>query len=176
MDIRPATLADLNACLSLDHNGETEHVWQMQDHRSKFRVSVAFDIVRLPRRMPLQYPRDLEQLVEDWQRGEGFFAAEVDGEVRGYVDTISLPWQGLGWIANLAVDRGFRRRRIATTLIGQACRWAREQGLRTVMLEATTKNHPALSLYQKQGFRFCGFNDHYYLNQDIALFFAQMLR
>ena len=176
MDIRPATLADLNACLSLDHGCETDHVWQMQDQRSKVRVNVSFDIVRLPRRMRLQYPRDLEQLVEDWQRGEGFFVAEVDGEVRGYVDLIVLPWQGLGRVVNLAVDRGFRRRRLATMLIGHACRWAREHGIKTVLLEATTKNHPALSLYQKQGFRFCGFNDHYYLNQDIAVFFAQTLR
>ncbi len=176
MDIRPATLADLNACLSLDPHCETDHVWQMHDQRSKLRVSVAFDIVRLPRRMQIQYPRDVEQLVEDWQRGEGFFVAEVDGEVRGYVDIITQPWLGLGRVVNLAVDRGYRRRKIGAALVGQARQWAREQGLKTVLLEATTKNFPALSLYQKLGFRFCGFNDHYYPNQDIALFFVQRIR
>ena len=176
MDIRPATLADLNACLSLDPNCETDHVWQMQDQRSQLRVSVAFDIVRLPRRMQIQYPRDVEQLVEDWQRGEGFFVAEVDGEVRGYVDVIAQPWLGSGKVVNLAVDRGYRRRKIGAALVGQARQWAREQGLKTVLLEATTKNFPALSLYQKLGFRFCGFNDHYYPNQDIALFFVQPIR
>jgi ribosomal protein S18 acetylase RimI-like enzyme len=125
--------------------------------------------------MRTQYPRDVEQLVHDWQRGEGFFVAEIDGEVQGYVDVIAQPWQGLGWVTNLAVNRGFRRRRIGTALLGQARQWAREQGLQTVLLEATTKNYPALSLYQKLGFQFCGFNDHYYPNQDIALFFVQTL-
>jgi ribosomal protein S18 acetylase RimI-like enzyme len=176
MDIRPATLSDLNDCLSIDHNCETDHVWQMQDQRSMYRVSVAFDVVRLPRRMRIPYPRDVEQLVEDWQRGEGFLVAEVDGEVRGYVDIMSRPWQGVGWVTNLAVDSAFRRRRIGTTLVQHARQWAKDQGLQALAVEATTKNHPALSLYQNLGFRFCGYNDHYYPNRDIALFFVQTLR
>jgi ribosomal protein S18 acetylase RimI-like enzyme len=44
------------------------------------------------------------------------------------------------------------------------------------MLETQTKNHPAICFYRKHGFVFCGFNDRYYTNQDIALFFAQNLR
>ena len=66
--------------------------------------------------------------------------------------------------------------RAEDTLLRHARQWAREQGLDMVMAEATTKNYPALCFYQKLGFQFCGFNDHYYPNQDIALFFVQMLR
>ncbi len=176
MIVRPATLADLNACLSLDHDIITDHVWQMKVHEVESQVSVTFHTVRLPRRMRVTYPRDVEQLVEDWQRGEGFLVAEVDGEVRGYVDVIAQPWQGMGWVANLTVDRGYRRRGIGRTLMRDASQWAREQGLQQVLVEATTKNHPALCFYQKLGFKFCGFNDHYYTNQDIALFFVRILR
>lgn len=176
MDVRPATLADMNACLSLDHAVVTDHVWQMKVQGTNTRVGVTFDTVRLPRRMRAEYPRDVEQLVENWQRGEGFLAAEVDGEVRGYVDVLAWPWQQMGWIANLAVDRGYRRRGVGTALLRQARHWARQEGLRTLLAEATTKNYPALCFYQKLGFQFCGFNDHYYPNQDIALFFVQMLR
>ena len=176
MEVRPATLADLNACLFLDHNCVTDHVWQMKAQKEKLRLRAAFDVVRLPRQMRVEYPRDLEQLVEDWQRDEGFFVAEVDGEVRGYVDLIAQPWQKTGWVVNLAVERGYRRRDIGTALLRQARQWAQEQNLRTLVLEATTKNYPALCLYQKLGFQFCGFNDHYYPNQDIALFFVQRIR
>jgi ribosomal protein S18 acetylase RimI-like enzyme len=114
--------------------------------------------------------------VEDWQRDEGFFVAEVDGQVCGYVDLLMQPWQHQGWIANLAVDRAYRQRGIGTALMRQARQWAWEQGLHVIMAEATTKNYPALCFYQKLGFRFCGFNDHYYPNQDIALFFVNALR
>jgi ribosomal protein S18 acetylase RimI-like enzyme len=57
-----------------------------------------------------------------------------------------------------------------------ASQWARKQGALTILAETTTKNYPALCFYQKLGFQFCGFNDHYYANQDIALFFALGLR
>jgi ribosomal protein S18 acetylase RimI-like enzyme len=154
----------------------TDHVWQMTARKEGSRVSVAFDIVRLPREMRTGYPRDPEQMVEDWQRDEGFLVAEVDGQIRGYVDLVVQPWHDQGWVANLAVDRGFRRRQIGTTLLEHARQWAKDQGLQAVLLEATTKHYPALSLYQKLGYRFCGFSDHYYPNQDIALFFVQTIR
>jgi ribosomal protein S18 acetylase RimI-like enzyme len=176
MIVRPATLADLNACLSVDHASITDHVWQMKAQEAESRVSVTFDTVRLPRRMQAEYPRNLDQLLEDWQRGEAFLACEIDGQVRGYIDLLARPWQHLGWVANLAVDREVRRRGIGTSLMRHARQWAREQGLQKILVEATTKNYPAICFYEKLGFQFCGFNDHYYPNQDIALFFVLVLR
>lgn len=176
MIVRPATLADLNACLLIDHSSATDHVWQMQVRENEAQFGVDFSTVRLPRRMRVEYPRDLEQLVEDWHREEAFLVAEADNEVRGYVDLLALPWQQMGWVANLAVERNYRRRGLGTALMRHARQWARERGLRLLQAEATTKNYPALRFYQKLGFRFCGFNDHYYSNQDIALFFVQILR
>jgi ribosomal protein S18 acetylase RimI-like enzyme len=176
MIIRPATLADLNECLVLDHATATDHVWQMKLDETESRVAVAFDTVRLPRQMRAEYPRDLEQLMEHWQLDQGFLAAEVDGELRGYMDLIMLPWQRTGLIANMAVERDYRRRGVGTALMREARQWARKQGLRTIQAEATTKNYPALCFYQKLGFQFCGYNDSYFANQDIALFFALALR
>ena len=176
MIVRPANLADLNACLLMDHTGVTDHVWQMKVEEAELQVGVTFQTIRLPRRMGAVYPHNLEQLVEHWQRGEGFLVAEVDNEVRGYIDLLARPWRRAGWVANLAVERGYRKRGIGTALMRQARQWAREQGLQTILAEATTKNYPALCFYQKLGFQFCGFNDHYYTNQDIALFFVQTLR
>jgi GNAT superfamily N-acetyltransferase len=176
MIVRPATLADLNACLLLDHSCVTDHVWQMKVEELESQVSVTFHTVRLPRRMRAEYPRNLEQLVEDWQLGEGFLVAEVDSEVQGYIDLLARPWQRMGWVAHMAVDRAHRRQGVGRALMRHARKWAREHGLQMILAEATTKNYPALCFYQNLGFQFCGFNDHYYTNQDIALFFVQNLR
>jgi ribosomal protein S18 acetylase RimI-like enzyme len=100
----------------------------------------------------------------------------VDGEVRGYIDLIAQRWQQLGWIVNMAVDREFRRRGIGMALMQHGRQWAKEQGLELIIAEMTTKNYPALSFYQKLGYQFCGFSDHYYRNQDIALFFVLTIR
>jgi len=175
MIVRVATLADLNCCLKLDHTCFTDHVWQMKVHEGTSELNVTFQTVRLPRQMRADYPHSVEQLVEHWQQQAGFLVAEIDGEVRAYVDVVPQPWQQMGWVANLAVEPAYRRRGLATALVRQAGRWAKEQNLHSLLVEATTKNYPAIGFYQKLGFRFCGFNDHYYPNQDIALFFVQTL-
>jgi ribosomal protein S18 acetylase RimI-like enzyme len=176
MMVRLASLSDLNQCLALGHDSETHHVWQMQVQETERAVGVTFDTVRLPRGMTVRYPRDLDQLIDDWQRGEGFLVAEAEGKIRGYVDVLARRWEGTAWVANLAVDVDYRRQGIGRRLMGHAEQWAREQGLGTVVVETSTKNYPAVSFYEALGFAFCGFNDRYYVNQDIALFFAKSLR
>ena len=47
---------------------------------------------------------------------------------------------------------------------------------RRLVLEMQHKNHAAIQLAKKLGFDFCGYNDRYYANHDIGLFFAKSLR
>lgn len=177
MIVRPADVEDLNACLLLDHTVFTEHVWQMQVQEAEAQLAVTFQSVRLPRRMQVDYPRNVEQLVDHWQQGQTILICENDdGELQGYIDMVTQPWQEAGWVANLCVERAARQQGVATALVRSARQWAQGEGLRFIHAEATTKNYPALSLYRKLGFQFCGFNDHYFPNQDIALFFVQVLR
>ena len=39
-----------------------------------------------------------------------------------------------------------------------------------------SKNFPAICFAQKHGLNFCGYNDRYYHNQDLALFFGMVLK
>ena len=57
MLIRPATLADLNTCLALEADSQTDHVWQMDQRRENEGLAVRFQTVRLPRVMRVAYPR-----------------------------------------------------------------------------------------------------------------------
>jgi ribosomal protein S18 acetylase RimI-like enzyme len=45
-----------------------------------------------------------------------------------------------------------------------------------MFLDMQSKNYPAIRLAQKMGFVFSGYSDHYYPNQDIALFFSLDVR
>ena len=50
------------------------------------------------------------------------------------------------------------------------------QNLRRLIVETQTKNYPAIQFLLKRGLVFCGYNDLFYPNQDIAIFFGQNLR
>jgi GNAT superfamily N-acetyltransferase len=92
--------------------------------------------------------------------------------VFGYCQLDAAPWQQSGWISHLVVGRPFRRRGIGSAMITAAKTWGKQQGLRRLMIAVQTKNYPGISFCEKQGFIFCGFNDHYFVNRDIALFFS----
>lgn len=176
MNIRPAQPRDLEACLALDESFETEYVWQIETMRSNGVLRLGFRTTRLPRpmRVPGQSPR--QAIAEHLEQGEGFFVAEEYPRLCGFADATRDPWQRLAWIHHLIVAPDLRRRGIGGQLLQAVLAWAQAQNLRTVMASVSTKNYPGSVLLQKYGFTFCGFNDRYFPNRDIALFFAYDLR
>lgn len=161
--------------MALEHAYFTDYVWQMQERVTDIETAVSFREVRLPRPMRVEYPRSRDFLLEDWQRNGCFLVAEDQGKVLGYLDLQIQRWHEVGWIVNLAVDRSHRRKGIGGMLLEQGITWGRGVGLRALMAEVQTKNHPAITLGSKYGFSFCGYNDQYYVCGDIAVFLCRSL-
>jgi GNAT superfamily N-acetyltransferase len=190
MLIRLATLDDLESCLELDADSQTDHVWQMEQRHDNGRISVRFHAIRLPRVMRVAYPRPRDDLLscvergsmvlvateraaddqdEDWLSEEG---AQPPSRIYGYCQLDAAPWQAIGWIGHLIVDRQLRRQSIGTALLTACIAWGRHRRLGQLMVAIQTKNYPAISFCEKHGFSFSGFNDQYFPNRDIALFFS----
>lgn len=112
----------------------------------------------------------------DWQLRDYFVVVEADGRICGYLNMREDRACGIGWVRQLVVDRSMRRKRLGSALLRAAQNWAKAIGLKRITIETQTKNHPAISFCQRHGFMLSGFNDHYYPNQDIAIFFSQNLR
>ena len=184
MIIRPAKLEDLTACLALDHSYRTERVWQMEVQEESDLLAVTFRTMRLPRPVYVQYPRDREALLTDWHHRDCFLVATVANhtpqdkapQIIGYLTMAAQDWHKTGWVADLVVTSERRRQGLATRLLRAGKEWARKAGMRRLIVETQTKNYPAIRFLERQGFSFCGYNDRYYANQDIVLFFALNLR
>ncbi|HEX3051026.1 MAG TPA: GNAT family N-acetyltransferase [Aggregatilineaceae bacterium] len=167
---------ELQLCLELDHSYESDYVWQMDEREEGEDVTIRFRTVRLPRAMQVTYPRDSQELALAWKQRDCFLVAtvDVDNLILGYIQMRVHGNQG--WVADLVVGQPFRRRRIGSALLDQGIRWARLHQLQRISIEMQTKNYPAISFAKKQGFVFCGYNDHHYSNQDIALFFSKSVQ
>lgn len=92
--------------------------------------------------------------------------------VYGYLTMRYDPARRTAWVQDIVVDAELRRGRIGTRLLNAARRWAGEQGAQRIMVELTTRNYPAIAFCGANGLTFCGYNDQYFDNHDIAVFFG----
>jgi ribosomal protein S18 acetylase RimI-like enzyme len=175
MHIYRADLRDLAACLTLDGSYETDHVWQVIQQQEEDGVVTRFHTVELPRTIRVQYPGWSEALLAHQQRGDLILVAAEAAEVRGYINQESQPDQGLAWIHHLVVAPMHRRQGVGTALLARGMQHGRQLGLGYVMTVVQSKNHPAIRFLGRQGFTFCGYNERFYRNRDIGLYFVRGL-
>ncbi len=173
--VRPATKGDLPALMGLDHGYSTEYVWQMELDPGMPRMGAIFREARLPRVMQVAYPRPKGNLESNWNTHTMTLVAEHNQQPIGYANLITGLAPGATWLSDLVVGTSQRRKGVGTRLVLGAQAWSREQGHERLVLEMQSKNYPAIRLAQKLAFEFSGYNDRYYQNQDIALFFAKRL-
>lgn len=173
IEIRPATAADSAALTNLEHFYQTPYVWQMERLTEEGQTSVAFREVRLPRMVRVEYPRPVDM---DMGGQKVVLAAFLEGVGVGYVGLSENKAPTSAWVSDLVVGERHRRQGIGSALLLAAQEWASERRLRRMILEMQSKNYPAIRMATKLGYEFCGYHDHFYSNQDIALFFACYLR
>lgn len=175
IEIRPAIATDIKAMVAIDHNYSTDYVWQMEIQSDEGMIGVNFREIRLPRSVRVEYPRPVRTLPEDWTHRSGLLVARLEDELVGYI-SINLEIAPItAWVTDLVVTRRHRRQGIASTLLLASQEWGENHDCRRIVLEMQPKNHAAIHLAQKLGYEFCGYNDRYYANHDIGLFFAKSL-
>lgn len=176
IEIRPTIAPDLPRLMGMDHSTTTDYVWQMEFHREGNQVQAIFREVRLPRPITVMYPNSPYVLADEWTHKSLMLTALRGKDPIGYLCLREEGSAALAWITDLVVLREARRQGVGSALLTAAQVWASGRGDRRLMLEMPSKNVPAIRLAQKHGFEFCGYNDHYYLTQDVALFFAKSLK
>ena len=176
IQIRPTIATDLTRLMGIDHSVKSEAVWQLEVRRETGQVSAAFREVRLPRSIEVSYPHNHFSLADDWIKRSMMFTALVATEPAGYISLLERGTSSTVWIFDLVTDPAQRRRGVASALLAAGQAWAESRTHRRLILEVQSKNIPAIRLAQKSSFEFCGYNDHYYLNKDVALFFANILK
>lgn len=176
--IRDAIAPDVERCAELPHSYHTKNVWQMTINKDGNDQSIHFREERLPREMKVDLPVDEIRLRLALAHEVCFLVAEEKeaGDLLGYLILRPDPTHKIGLIQDLLVTEHVRRNGIGSRLLKIARLWALERGAEQLMIETQTKNIPAIYFCIENGLSFCGYNDQYFQNQDIAVFFGQPLR
>jgi ribosomal protein S18 acetylase RimI-like enzyme len=176
IQLRPTIASDLSRLMGLDHTISSEAVWQLELRRDTGQINASFREVKLPRSIQVAYPHDPYSLADDWIRKSMMYTAFTGPDPVGYICLLERGTASVVWVTDLVVAAAGRRSGVATTLLAAGQEWAEARAHRRFIIEMQSKNLPAIRLAQKNGFEFCGYNDHYYLTQDVALFFSKALK
>jgi len=177
IEIRPAIATDIPVLIELDHNYMSDFVWQMEIQQlEEGQLQIGFREIRLPRSIRVDYPRSPKSLLVDWNQRDGLLVAVLEGETIGYASLMLNIAPVTTWVTDLMVKRRLRRQGIGSSLLLAAQEWGLEHESRNLVIEAQPKNYPAIRMAHKLGFELCGYNDRYFANRDIGLFFGKSLR
>ena len=107
----------------------------------------------VPSALRLTVQAGWNQTPGDWLRmldmePNGCFMAEVDGVLVG--TTVCCTFDEIAWLALVLVDIAFRERGIGRRLVQAGLKYADDQGVRTVRLDATPLGRP---VYERLGFQ-----------------------
>ena len=175
-EIRPGNTNDISLLMALDHSCMSDYVWQLELRREGGQVSAGFREVRLPRSIEVKYPRNPASLKEEWMRRDAVLVATRERVPVGYLCMTAEHASVVAWVTDLVVSPNHRRQGAASALVMAAQTWALERELKRLILEMQSKNQACIRLAQKFGYEFCGYNDQYYLTQDVALFFGRAIK
>ena len=175
-EIRPASTGDILRLMALDHSCSSDYVWQLELRREAGQVSASFREVRLPRSIEVKYPRNPSSLADEWAHRDVVMVALEQGVPIGYLCAIVEQASAIAWVTDVVVAPARRRQGAASALLTATQAWALERGVRRLVLEMQSKNQAYIRLAQKFGYEFCGYNDQYYLTQDVALFFGRGIK
>lgn len=173
IEVRPVQESDIPEMMKIDPDFMSDYVWQMEVQREEREIAISFREVHLPRSVHVEYPRTRRSIADNWEDRVGLLVATMNGEIVGYIHLMLAVAPRTTWVRDLVIQRKLRRQGIGSTLIVAAQQWARQHRTSRIVLEMQPKNYAAISMAQKLGFELCGFNDGYYNNNDIALFFAR---
>ena len=176
IQLRPTVATDLPRLMGLDHSTTSESVWQLELRRDTGQIAATFREVRLPRSISVTFPHDPYALADDWVRKSMMYTAFLDKDPVGYISLLERGTASVVWVTDIVVNVANRRQGVGTARLGVAQDWAASRSHRRLILEMQSKNLPAIRFAQKFGYEFCGYNDHYYLTQDVALFFGKVLK
>lgn len=175
VEIRPAVATDLPRLMGMDHSCMSEYVWQLDLRKEAGQVSANLREVRLPRPVKVMYPRNPYSLADEWQFKSRMLVATMPDPI-GYICLNAQGGEAVVWVTDLVVASEQRQRGIGAALLKAAEDWAISRNSAMLFFETQAKNQPAIRLARKLGFEFCGYNDHYYASQDVALFFGRTLK
>lgn len=178
--IRLATMTDAPNIARLNLNFESETVYRAaiddQLNTTNEEITIAFQKVRLPKQDTIPFQRPPKELFEGSLRGDEVVVAMIDNTPVGFLQLEIDAGRSCLRLSTGGVTSDQRNTGIGLALLNYAETTAKKLELKRITVALQSKNTPAIAFIQKQGYRLSGYEEFYFPNLELALFFTKMIR
>ena len=173
MEIRAATLADLDRLLEIDGTLESSRYLHLD--RSGEGIAVNWKLEDRPLREKLIEPNALDddrrfalrQVLSGIEDGAAL-ALEHEGDLAALAVAQLDATAGVLRVLEVRVDYELRRQGIGSAMLFTMIAAARERGMRAVAARTQTNHFPANQFLAKAGFEIAGLDTHLFSNHDLV--------
>jgi len=163
------------ALLSIDPGSRSDYSYKMEITRQPAAYGFTLTRFKLPRTLPLIYPRSKQGLKAQLDKAEIVLVGNIQNEVIAFACLEGQTYPNTAQITDLVVIEEARQQGIGTVMMLAAEKWAAERKLSRIFIAIPVRNDPMVSLAKKLGYSFCGFMQSHFLSGDDALFYEKRL-
>lgn len=176
VEVRAALMTDAPAIARINLDFESENVRKAQVDEMFDDVSIEFRRVRLPRADVIPFQQVAGEILDDFVRNGEVLVATVEGRVVGFLHLGINPGHSCIRLELGGVNKQQRGNGIGSALLTSAEAVARAQGIRRIAILLQAKNDSGIHFVRKRGYKFCGYEEAYFPNMEIALIYSKNIR
>ncbi len=176
IEIGAANPEEYSQISAIDLSFESNYVWKTQMLESLDMFESSFQRIRLPKtiRVPFQAycPANLEALI---QRRE-ILSVRYEDKVIGYARLEQDETVNRLVLKTGGIMPEYRNKGVGGVLLDRIAGIARHNNIRSIVCMVQAKNDPAVCFLLARGFVFSGYQEFFFRNMEIGLFFSKNVR
>lgn len=169
-------MAEYPLIAKIDLSFESDYVWKSQVIDDIDSYSISFQKIKLPKTIKVPFQAYNEKALENMVKRKEILAIRYDSALIGYmrlerdesVNRLILKTGGL--------TPEYRHKGVGSALLERMQDIARQNRIEYLVAMVQAKNDPAIRFLMSRGFQFCGYQEFYFPNMEIGLFFSKNIR
>ena len=176
IEIGAATLDEMTQIAQMDLRFESDYVWKTQMLEGLDSFESSFQRIRLPQTIRVSFQAYSMANLETLIRQREILSVRYEDNVIGYVRLEQDETVNRIILKSGGVMPEYRNKGVGTVLLDRICEIARHNRIRSLVCMVQAKNDPTIHFLLARGFVFCGYQEFFFRNMEIGMFFSKSIR
>ncbi len=176
IEIGAAKVEEYPLISQIDLSFESDYVWKTQMIEDLDSYETSLQRIRLPKTIKVSFQAYCPTTLEAMIRRKEILAVRCEDVVVGYLRLEQDEAVNRLVLKTAGIDPAYRRKGIGSVLLDRVEEIALHNGIHNLVAMVQAKNDPAIRFLTGHGFVFCGYQEFYFRNMEIGLFFSKHIR